>query len=109
MLAKGSQTPFVSVVILFLVFILNEPFIFFVDRVIGQMHILIAFVDLLGVGFWRKPSQSFLVDIDFHRLITGNQHIDSQIELMAVNQQWIGNILADYTSFIDVDIVYVVY
>ena len=51
MLAKGSQTPFVAVVILLLIFILNEPFIFFVDRVIGQMHVLIAFVDLLGVSF----------------------------------------------------------
>ena len=73
------------------------------------MHVLVTFVDLLCVGFGRKPGQSFLIDVDLHRLVTGNQHIDSQIELMAVNQQWIGNILADYTSFIDVDIVYVVY
>ena len=50
-----------------------------------------------------------MVNIDLHRLVTGNQHINSQIELMTVNQQWIGNIFADDTSFIDVDIVYVIY
>ena len=50
MLAEGSQTPFVAVVILLLIFILNKPFVLFVDRIIGQMHVLIAFVDLLSIG-----------------------------------------------------------
>ena len=51
MLAKGSQTPFVAVIVLLLVLILNEPFILFVDGVVGQMHVLVVFVDLLGVCF----------------------------------------------------------
>ena len=51
MFAESSKTPFVAVVILLLVLILNEPFILFVDGVVGQMHVLVVFVDLLGVSF----------------------------------------------------------
>ena len=51
MFAESSKTPFVAVVVLLLVLVLNEPFILFVDRVVGQMHVLVIFVDLLGIGF----------------------------------------------------------
>ena len=51
MFAESSKTPLVSVVILLLVLVLNEPFILFVDGVVGQMHVLVVFVDLLGVCF----------------------------------------------------------
>ena len=46
-----------------------------------------------------------MVDVDFHRFVTGNEHIDAQIELVTVNQQWVSNVLADDTSLIDIDIV----
>ena len=49
-----------------------------------------------------------MVDIDFHRFVTGNEHIDAQIKLVTVNQQWVGNVFADYTSFINIDIVDVI-
>ena len=51
MFAESSKTPFVAVIILLLVLILNEPFILFVDGVVSQMHVLVVFVDLLGVCF----------------------------------------------------------
>ena len=51
MFAESSKTPLVAVVVLLLVLILNESFILFVDGVVGEMHVLVIFVDLLGVGF----------------------------------------------------------
>ena len=49
-----------------------------------------------------------MVDVDFHGFVTGNEHIDAQIELVTVNQQWVGNVFADDASFIDIDIVNVI-
>ena len=49
-LAEGSQTPFVSKVVLLIVLVLNELLILLVDRVVGQVHELVVFVDLLSVG-----------------------------------------------------------
>lgn len=65
MFAKGAKTPFESKVILLWIFILNEVFILFIDRVVGEMHVSIVLVDLRGVGFTCKSGQSFLKDVDF--------------------------------------------
>ena len=73
------------------------------------MHVFVALVDLLSVCFRCKSSQSFLIDVDLHRFVTGNEHVDSKIELVTVNQQWVGDVLADNTCLVDIHVVDVIH
>lgn len=109
MLAERSKTPFVSEIVLLVIFILNELFIFLIDRVICQVHVLIVFVDFLGVSLRGKASKTFLVDIDTQGLVTCDTYIDAQVKLVSVNKEGVRNILADYTCFINIDVVNVVH
>ncbi len=45
MFAEGTQRPLEPKVILVLVFILNEVFILFIDRVVSKVHKLVIFID----------------------------------------------------------------
>ena len=72
------------------------------------MHVLVALVDLLGVRFGCEPGQALLVDVDLHWLVAGDEDVDSQIELVTVNQQWVGDVLADDTGLVDIHVVDVI-
>jgi hypothetical protein len=109
MLTESTQTPFITEIILLCVLILNELFIFLIDRIIGQMHVFVLFVNLLSVSFRSKSSQSFLKDIDTERLVTSDTNINTKIEFMAVNQKRIGDIFGDNTGFIDVNVINIVH
>lgn len=60
------------------------------------MHVLVLFVYFLGVSFTRKSSQAFLMDVYSQRLVASYAHIDAQVEFVAINEQWVRNILANY-------------
>lgn len=64
MLAKGAQTPLITKIVLLCVLILNKTVILLIYRVIGQVHVLILLVDLLGVGFGGESSQTLLEDVN---------------------------------------------
>lgn len=40
----------------------------------------------------RKPPQSIIEDIYPQRIDAANQHIYSKIELVALNEQWVGHV-----------------
>lgn len=61
---KSAERPFESNIILLLVLILDEIVILLIDRIVCQMHELIVFIYLLGVGLAGKSRQTFLVNID---------------------------------------------
>ena len=60
------------------------------------MHVLVLFVYFLGVSFARKSSQTFLMDIHSQRLVARYAHIDAQVKLMAINEQGVRDVLANY-------------
>lgn len=72
------------------------------------MHIFIILINLRCISFTCKSSKTFLEHIYSHRLITCNEHIDSQIELMTIDQQWISNISTDNASFININIINII-
>lgn len=86
MFAERTERPFESKVVLLSILILNEVVILLVDRVIGQVHKLIVLVNLRRVRLTSKASESFLEDVHSERLIAGNQHVQSQIKLVSINQ-----------------------
>ena len=96
MFAKRAERPFIAKVVLFAVLVCNKLIVLLVDRVVGQMHVLVLFVYFLGVSFTRKPSQTFLMDVYSQRLVASYAHVDAQVEFVAINEQWVRNILANY-------------
>ena len=50
------------------------------------MHELVRFVNLRSVRLTGKSGETLLEDINPQRLITGDEHIDTQIELVAIDQ-----------------------
>ena len=73
-------------------FILHEIVVLLVDRVIREMHVFIVFVELGRVGFRGKSGQAFFVHIDSKWLVACDDHVDSEIKFIAVNQKRIGDI-----------------
>ena len=108
MFAKRAERPFIAKVVLFAVLVCNKLIVLLVDWVVGQMHVLVLFVYFLGVSFTRKPSQTFLMDVYSQRLVASYAHVDAQVEFVAINEQWVRNILANYWCLVNVYIVYVV-
>lgn len=109
MFAESTKTPFVAKIILLSVLVLNKLLILLVDRVVGQMHVFVLLVDFLSVGFWGEPGETFLKYIDTQGLVACDTDINSKIELVTVNQERIGDIFGNNTSFVDVNVVYVIY
>lgn len=72
------------------------------------MHVLVVLVDLRGISFTCKPGKTFLKHINSHWLIRRHQHVESQVKLMPINQQWIGNIPTDNRSVINTHIINVI-
>ena len=109
MFTKCSERPLVTKVVLFTVLIRNKFIIFLVNWVVCQMHKLILLVNFLSVSFTCKTSQTLLMDINTQRFITSHTYINSQVKLVSINKQWIGDIFTYNGSFIYIDIVDIIY
>lgn len=108
-LAEGTQTPLVTKVILFCVLILNKTFVLLVDRVVRQMHELVILVNLLGVSFWSETSETLLKDVYPKWFIPGDNDIDSQVKFVAINKQWVRDILRNNAGLIHIHIVDIIH
>lgn len=72
------------------------------------MHVFIGFVDLRSVSLRSESSQTFLENVETHWLVTGDQNINSQIELVSVDEQGISNIPRDDRQLVNINIVDVI-
>lgn len=77
-------------IIRFKVFILNEVVVFLVNGVIREMYILVVLPTLLtaptDVLFASKSRQTFFIDVNAKGLQRSNDHVNSQIKFMPINQ-----------------------
>jgi hypothetical protein len=108
MLAEGAEGPLVAEVVLLLVLVLNKLLVLLVDRVVCQVHVLVRLVDFLRVRFGGEPGKALLENIDSHRLVSSNKHVDSQVELVPINQERVRDVLGDDAGFVDVHVVDIV-
>jgi hypothetical protein len=92
MTTESSEGPLVTKIILLAILILNELFVLLIDGIIGQMHILVVLIDLGGISFTGESSKTLLEDVDPQWLVASDQHIDTQIKFMAVDQKWVCNV-----------------
>ena len=92
MVAKSSQRPFESNIILLSILILHKLLIFLVDRIVGQMHVAIVLVKFGAVRFRGKSCETFLVNIHSQRLIRSDHYINTEVKFVAVDQERIGHV-----------------
>ena len=72
-----------------------------VDRVISQMDVsLLKHFGIVCVLLGGKPHQAFLVEENFEWLKAGDNHIDSEVILKAIDQMRVGDVLADNISWL---------
>jgi hypothetical protein len=86
MTAEGAERPLVTEVILFTVLVLDEFVILLVDGIVGQVHILVVFIDFRSVCLTSKSGKSLLENVDAQWLVTRHQNVNSQVKLVTVNQ-----------------------
>ena len=72
------------------------------------MHVLILFVDLLGVCLRGKSGEALLEAVDAHGLVTGDQYIDAKVKFVSVYEQRVRYVFADDARFVDIYVVDVV-
>ena len=108
MSTESTKRPFVAKVVLLTIFVLDEFFIFLVDGIIGQMHVLVVFVNFGSICFACKSGQTFLKDVDTERLVASYKDVDTQVEFMAIDEQWVRDISWYDRQFINIDIIDVV-
>ena len=72
------------------------------------MHVFIVLVEFSGISLRCESCQTFFIDIYSQWLIASDYDINSQIKLVAINQQRIGNVSGYDTQLINVQIVDVV-
>ena len=69
------------------------------------MHASVVFIDFGGISFRSKSGQTFFEDVHTERFIRSNANVNSQIELVAINQKGVRNITGNDGEIINVDIV----
>ena len=57
------------------------------------MHVLVLLVDFLGVRFRGKPCQALLVDVNTKGFIARNDYVNTQVKLMAIDQERVRDVL----------------
>mmetsp|Transcript_9983 Transcript_9983/g.15087 ORF Transcript_9983/g.15087 Transcript_9983/m.15087 type:complete len:281 (+) Transcript_9983:1693-2535(+) len=107
-LAEGRETPLEAEVILFTVLVLYEVIILLIDRVVGQMHELIVLIELCSVGLGGKPCQPLLIYVDPQGLVASHHHVDTQVELVPVDQQGVRDVPRDDAQLVNVQVIDVV-
>lgn len=63
-----------------------------VDGIVGEMHVptllgLSVLMLIIVILASCEPSQTFIIDVDPQRVEGGDCYINSQIELVSINQQ----------------------
>jgi hypothetical protein len=109
MLAKGTQTPFKAEIIMLRIIILDKIFILLVNRVVGQVHILIIFVKLGSVCLGCKSCKAFLVNVEPERLVACHHNVDSEVELVPIDEERVGHVPRNHRELIHIQIVDVIY
>ena len=69
----------------------------FINRVVGEMHVKLFYVGVLGrgVGFRGEPDEAVVVEEDAQRIARSNEDVDAKIEFVSVDQKWLVAIFLD--------------
>ena len=68
-----------------------ELIVFLVDRVVGEVHIHVAKIgaNWCGVLLGRKANEALVEEEDAQGVATKNKHVDAQVELEALDEEWL--------------------
>jgi hypothetical protein len=105
MLAEGSERPFEAHIVMLNILVHHESVVLLINRVVCQVHVLIALGGLCAVGLWCKSRETLFVDINAQRLVARDANVQSQVKFMTVDQERIWNIPRNHTLLLHIDIV----
>jgi len=104
MFAEGRQTPFEADVVLLQIINLLKIVVFLVNRVVSKVDKLVSFtVGMLHVFHRCEAGEAFFVDVDPQRIQRGDEHVDSQVELVTIDQQRVAYVPLDHGWFVYCD------
>lgn len=73
------------------------------------MHVLVVLVNLRCISFTSETGQALLEYIDPQGFVTSDENINSQVELMSVDQQGVGHVSRDDRGVVNIDIVDIIH
>ena len=105
-LKSESQTSFVPEIVFITALVLNVVTREFIYSVVRQVHVQVVKIILVGRSVFARceSAQAFLVEKDAQGVHTAQQHIDAQIELQLVYQEWLMEVSLDYVVLIWIEI-----
>ncbi len=108
MFTESAKWPFVAEIVLLTVFISHKFIVLFVNCVIGQVHKFILLVDFLSVCLWCESCKAFLMHVDSERLVRCYYNINPKIEFVAIDKQWVCDVLRNDWGLVDINVVDIV-
>ena len=93
MFAESCESPFETIVISLTILVCHILVVLLVDGVICEMNKLVFLVSGRCIAFCGKPGEAFLEHIHSQGIETSHQNINSQVKLVAIDQERIWNIL----------------
>ena len=105
-LKSESQTSFVPEIVFIAAFVLNVVAREFVYSVVSQVHVQVVKIVLVGRSVFARceSAQAFLVEEDAKGVHSTQQHINAQIKLQFVYQEWLMEISLDYVVLIWIEV-----
>ena len=105
-LKSESQTSFVPEIVFIAAFVLNVVAREFVYSVVSQVHVQVVKIVLVGRPVFARceSAQAFLVEEDAKGVHSTQQHINAQIKLQFVYQEWLMEISLDYVVLIWIEV-----
>jgi len=80
-----------------------------IDRVVSQVHELVLLgLQVVRVLTRRKPRQPLLVHIDLQRVDGGECHVDPEVELEAVDEEGVVDVVAGHQALLHLNLAEVV-
>ena len=98
---QSSQTPFVSGIVHLSILVVDEVDVFLIYWKVCQVRVFSIFPESGIVLLTCKAGQSFIINIDSPWIHRCDTDIQSQIKLETIDEEWIGNIPADYAILIN--------
>ena len=79
----------------------------FIYSVVGQVHVQIVKIVLVWRSVFARceSAQPFLVEEDAQGVHTAQQHINAQIELQFVYQEWLVQVALNYVVLIWIEVI----
>lgn len=96
-----AHRPLMPHIVLLRILIIHELLRVLVDGVVRQVHLQVGQIRPHGalIGLRGKPGEPLLENVDSQRINPGNEGVNPQVELQAVDQVWLRQVALHHVVF----------